>query len=198
MIQTCEPAEKLSKIQWIDFRGGVRNLDAMAKLLPDPAKLLRALGVRPTGNQLTLPPIIMSMYYFLILLGIFILGSVFKNAWEYPQNFLLVLPQTIIVLTLIGLLLYFTSRALIKRQGRLASFFNFSLALIAFGLLAFTQSFLPAFTSAGNTYYSESNKFSLAEAYPILAYVVGILVLGIFLIFRYRDVRRWFPAKGKS
>lgn len=195
MIQTCEPPDKLSKVQWIDFRRGVRNLDAMAKLLPEPAKLLKALGVRPTGNQLTLPPIIMSMYYFLMLLGIFILGSVFKNAWEYTDNALAVLPQTVVVLTLMGLLLFWMLRAMVRRKGWLASFWNFGLALVGVGLLSFMQSFLSAFVLSDSELNAIGDNFSLAEAYPVTAAVVGGVVMVIFLAFRYKDVRRWFPAK---
>jgi hypothetical protein len=68
LIQSVEPSQKLSRIQWVDFSSGVRNLDAMARLLPEPAKLLKALGIRPLGNQLILPPIIMTARYFMILL----------------------------------------------------------------------------------------------------------------------------------
>jgi hypothetical protein len=190
MIQTCNPADKLSKVQWIDFRRGVRNLDAMAKLLPEPAKLLKALGVRPVGNQLTLPPIIMGMNYFLTLLGIFILGSVFKSAWEFPENLILTAAPVLIFLILIGILLYFLVRALVNRKGRLAGFVNFSIALVVFGILSFLQTFVPV------SMLPDDN-FSLADAYPVMAYVVGMTVMLIFLAFRYKDVRRWFPAKVK-
>lgn len=189
MIQTCDPADRLSKVQWIDFRRGVRNLDAMAKLLPEPAKLLKALGVRPMGEQLTLPPIIMGMYYFLTLLGIFILGSVFKSIWEFPENLIITAVPVFVFLTLIGVLLFFLTRALLKRKGRLAGFINFSIALVAFGVLSFLQSIVPLVMLP-------DDNFSLADGYPIFAYVVGMTVMLIFLAFRYRDVRRWFPAKA--
>jgi hypothetical protein len=192
MIQTCNPAGKLSKVQWIDFRRGVRNLDAMAKLLPEPAKLLKALGVRPMGEQLTLPPIIMGMYYFLTLLGIFILGSVFKSAWEFPENLILTAVPVFVFLTLIGVLLFFLTRALLNRKGRLAGFVNFSIALVVFGVLSFLQTFVPVIIV-------NDENFSLADFYPVMAYTVGMTVMLIFLAFRYKDVRRWFPAKtGKS
>ena len=183
IIQTCNPAEKLSKVQWVDFRRGVRNLDAMAKLLPEPAKLLKALGVRPMGNQLTLPPIIMGMYYFLTLLGIFILGSVFKSAWEFPENLILTAVPILIFLSLIGLLLFFLTRALLRRKGRLAGFVNFSIALVVFGVLSFLQTFVPLMIL-------NDDNFSLADIYPVVAYTVGMTVMLIFLAFRYKDVRR--------
>ncbi len=191
MVQTCEPAEKLSKVQWIDFRRGVRNLDAMAKLLPQPAKLLKALGVRPMGEQLTLPPIIMGMYYFLTLLGIFILGSIFKSIWEFPENLIITAVPVLIFLTLIGILLFFLTRALLNRKGRLAGFVNFSIALVVFGVLSFLQTFVPL------SMLPDEN-FSLADFYPVVAYTVGMTVMLIFLAFRYKDVRRWFPAKAQG
>jgi hypothetical protein len=191
MIQTCIPAERLSKVQWIDFRRGVRNLDAMAKLLPEPAKLLKALGVRPMGEQLTLPPIIMGMYYFLTLLGIFILGSVFKSIWEFPENLIITAVPVFVFLTLIGVLLFFLIRALVNRKGRLAGFVNFSIALVVFGVLAFLQTVVPV------SMLPDDN-FSLADAYPLFAYAIGMTVMLIFLAFRYKDVRRWFPARAKK
>jgi len=188
MVQTCEPAAKLSKVQWVDFRRGVRNLDAMAKLLPEPAKLLKALGVRPVGEQLTLPPIIMGMNYFLTLLGIFILGSVVKSIWEFPENLILTAVPVFGFLILIGVLLYFLIRALVQRKGRLAGFVNFSIALVVFGILSFLQTFVPLSLLP-------DDEFSLADTYPLFAYAIGMTVMLIFLAFRYRDVRRWFPAK---
>jgi hypothetical protein len=191
MIQTCVPADRLSKVQWIDFRRGVRNLEAMAKLLPEPAKLLKALGVRPMGEQLTLPPIIMGMYYFLTLLGIFILGSVFKSIWEFPENLIITAIPVFVFLTLIGVLLFFLTRALLNRKGRLAGFVNFSIALVVFGILSFLQTVVPL------SMLPDDN-FSLADAYPLFAYVIGMTVMLIFLAFRYKDVRRWFPAKAQE
>jgi hypothetical protein len=40
------------------------------------------------------------------------------------------------------------------------------------------------------------DNFSLADGYPLFAYATGMTVMLIFLAFRYKDVRRWFPAKG--
>jgi hypothetical protein len=189
MVQNCKPADKLSKVQWIDFRGGVRNLDAMARLLPEPARLLTALGVRPTGDLLVLPPIIMSMYYFLVLLCIFVLGSDFKSGYEYPDRFVNVLGQSIVVLALLFGLLFWMNRGLLQRKGRLASFTAFSLALVALGIIATAQSLIFIVSTA------ETADFSSAEMYPMFGYGIGMLVMSIFLAFRYRDVRLWFPLK---
>ena len=143
------------------------------------------------GEQLTLPPIIMGMYYFLTLLGIFILGSIFKSIWEFPENLILTAVPVFIFLTLIGILLFFLTRALLNRKGRLAGFVNFSIALAVFGVLSFLQTFVPL------SMLPDEN-FSLADFYPVVAYTVGMTVMLIFLAFRYKDVRRWFPAKAQK
>ena len=91
-------------------------------------------------------------------------------------------------LILIGGLLFFLIRALVQRKGRLAGFVNFSIALVVFGILSFLQSVVPV------SMIPDDN-FSLADAYPVFAYAIGMTVMLVFLAFRYRDVRRWFPAK---
>lgn len=191
LIQACTPAAKLSKVQWIDFRGGMRNLEAMAKLLHEPTRLLAALGVRPAGNQLILPPIIRSMYYFLILLGMFILGSLILFGSRNRQGFFsgVALTFTTITLPLVSGLIFLLIRALTQRSGKLASFLVFSLALLGIGLLIILHFF--------GQFFSEANaKYDLSVAFPGVAYFVGMPVMAIFLLYRFRDVRRWFPAKA--
>ena len=189
MIQTCVPSENLSRVQWIDFRKGVRNLEAMARLLPAPARLLSALGGRPTGNQMVLPSIIMGMRYFLILLGIFILGSIFKTWIEDQTKLYSRLSLGTITLLLIGALIYPMLRSLTNRKGLFASFFKFSLAIAGLGLPVLVQSF-------AGLLISEAETPNIAKLYPVATYVVGMPVMLLFLAFRYRDVRRWFPARA--
>jgi hypothetical protein len=187
MIQTCTPTEKLSKVQWVDFRRGVRNLEAMAHLLPAPARLLDALGGRPTGSQLVLPSIIMGMRYFLLLLGIFIMGSIVKTWIEDQSKFFSRLTLAAITMALLGVMLSLMLRALTDRKGALSSFPTFSLAVLGLGLPVLAQSFAGLLISQAETP-------SIAELYPLFAYVVGMPVMCVFLACRYRDVRRWFPA----
>ncbi|MFN0085806.1 MAG: TIR domain-containing protein [Blastocatellia bacterium] len=188
MIQTCAPADNLSRVQWIDFRRGVRNVEAMAQLLHEPARLIRALGARPTSAQLVMPSIIMGMRYFLILLGIFILGSVFKALIEDQTKIFSRLSLASITMPLIGAMIYPMLRALTHRKGIFASFLHFSLALMALGVPVLAHSF-------GSLLMSQAEAPTIAETYPVLAYVAGMPVMLVFLAYRYRDVRRWFPAR---
>ena len=73
----------------------------------------------------------------------------------------------------------------------MAGFVNFSIALVVFGVLSFLQTFVPLMIL-------NDDNFSLADIYPVVAYTVGMTVMLIFLAFRYKDVRRWFPAKKSA
>jgi len=76
LIQTNDNiSEKLSKIQWIDFRPGVRGLETIAQLLPNPKEMLKALGMRPVSSQTVYSPFITAIYFFVILLAVVNVGS---------------------------------------------------------------------------------------------------------------------------
>jgi hypothetical protein len=62
-IREIHPA--LQRIQWIDFRKGIQNLDQLAQLLPEPERLLKALAVPPTGTQEVCPLAVTVLQYFL-------------------------------------------------------------------------------------------------------------------------------------
>ena len=207
LIQTTVPSQKLSKIQWVDFRSGVRNLDAMAQLLPEPAKLLTALGIRPLGNQLVLPPIIMAMRYFIMLLGVFSAGAIVNYLLDfYDAEFDLVMGSEqaivsilgfVLILLLIGALAFFMIRHLVARKGWFASLRNFILGLAGLGgliylLLIVDDNIFYALDSVG-----EPAETSPAVLYPIYIFVIGSIGLALFLYLRRQDVRRWFPAKVK-
>jgi hypothetical protein len=209
LIQNTVPSQKLSKIQWVDFRSGLRNLDAMAQLLPEPAKLLAALGIRPLGNQLVLPSNIMAMRYFIMLLGVFSVGAIVNYLVDfYDAGFDLVLGNEqaggillgfILNLLLIGVLSFFLIHQLAARKGWFASLRNFMIGLLGLGIPIFfliyvDTSAYEALVSAGEV----APETSPAVIYPIFIYLVGGLILAVFLSLRRKDVRRWFPAKVKN
>jgi hypothetical protein len=88
ILQTVNIAPEISKVQWIDFRAGLRNLDAIAQLLPEPDQLLKALGVRPMGNNLLLPPVILYLAYFLASLAVFTIGLWLPYFYQYLDDIL--------------------------------------------------------------------------------------------------------------
>ena len=204
LVQAVDPAEKLSRIQWIDFRSGVRNLDAMAQLMPDPSRLLAALGIRPLGNQLVLPSIIMAMRYFILLLSIFSVGAIVNYILDfYEIGFDTALTGDIWVgfvlsFVAIGVFAFFMLRHLAARRGWFASFWSFSLGLVGLGGLIFSQDFLEGLIYDSLTAAEQVHGISPAILYPRYVYGIGMLVMAAFFIFRNRDVRSWFPARVKK
>lgn len=206
LIQTTEPSQKLSKIQWVDFRSGVRNLDAMAQLLPEPAKLLAALGIRPLGSQLVLPTIIMAMRYFIMLVAVFSAGAIVNYLLDfYDAGFDLVLGSGpaiasilgfVLTLLLIGWLAFFMIRHLVARHGWFASLRGFVIGLAGLGALIFAllivdDNIFYALDSVG-----EAAETSPAVLYPMYIFVAGGIGLALFLYLRRHDLRLWFPAKS--
>jgi hypothetical protein len=197
-------------VQWIDLRPGIRGLDMIAQLLPEPDKLLKALGNRPRGNQLILPAPIMAMMYFLVILGVFALGSFFQfffglaasdiSAESFGNAFGPALFPFLFNLVLTGVLLFFMARALVRRQGRLASFRSFTIALVVLGLLLLWEVILGGGVSEALAGHERNvNEFaSNVTLFPFLIYVLGGVIMTIFLFTRRKDILLWFPAKGSK
>ena len=210
ILQTNENiSPSLSKVQWIDMRHGVRGLDAIAQLLPEPAKLLKALGNRPRGNQLILPAPIMAMMYFLIVLGVFALGAFCQfffglaasdiSSDSFGNAFGPVLIPFLLSLILAGILLVIMIRSLVQRRGRLASFRNFTIALAVLGILFIWELILGFQVNEALTAHEPNmNQFAAnVTFFPFLIYVLGGLIMAIFLFTRRNDILLWFPAKQR-
>jgi hypothetical protein len=118
-VQTAQPSPKLSKVQWIDLRKGIYNLEAIAQLAPDPAKLLTTLGVRPTGNQLVLPSVINFTVYFLIAIKVLTLGTTIIDSSRnvFQTGFELDIFGMFFYVGLSCGLVYWMVRTLVTREG---------------------------------------------------------------------------------
>jgi hypothetical protein len=199
LIQTNNNISKtLSKIQWIDFRPGVRGLDTIAQLLPNPKELLKALGMRPVSSQTVYSPLITTLYYFIIFLSVVNIGASLNYVISPPIS---LLPNEIIELlvnmVLFGGLAYFMVRGLSNRKGLFSNLWQILFGVICMGLLTFWQQDLDAriideVAEAGidveNIAYSFVN---IAE----YIYMIGIAVTGFMFLRSGRDAKRWFPAK---
>ena len=205
LMQTVQPSQKLCKIQWVDFRSGVRNLDAMAQLLPEPAKLLAALGIRPLGNQLVLPAVISSMRYFVLLLGVFTAGAILNYLGDfYDAGFDMVLNDDgaggilfgfLWSLLFLGGLTYFMVRHLVARKGFFASLLTFSLGLLGMGIAVLSLSGVDARVMDALEAMGESPETSIAATFPLTMFFVGGIALVIYMFVRRADVRRWLRSK---
>lgn len=205
ILQTSdEIAPELSKVQWIDFRHGLRNLSSIAQLLPDPEKLLKALGIRPMGEQLILPSAIMYWLYFLIFLAIIIIGSwlpyliqlfpfITQTSETWGPSLLLIL-DLIIFAGVIALM----ARALVQRSGFLAAPLPFLLAMMILGFLIFMQTELDLYIWGPIFDLYEDAPGGLSADYPGYIFGIGNAIMLIVSLWRREDLRRWFPARSKT
>jgi hypothetical protein len=196
--------ESLQRIQWIDFRRGLRNLKNLAILLPEPAKLMKALGVIPIGNQAVYPRIIQMLDYFLTLLAFFSI-SIWIPLWlEFYKQFLEYdnLAPFLIINAILSILIvravFSSRRALIRREGKLASLGRLILSVLWIGLIGFVQTI---YITNVILVLTGAVKPELTRGYIIiflpLSFALGIVLISLFAIWNFADLTRWFPYKGK-
>lgn len=209
LIQRTKLPEKLSRMQWIDFRKGVRNLEAIAKLLPQPAKMLAAIGVRPTGSgQSAMPNIVLALVDFLIIMGMVDIGSFLLYMLELANlnirliaayetmHVLQVIFLQLICAVLSGWLIYFMVKSLTERRGWFASPAPLFLGFSAVMLLFFWQLML------GDELNNLLLKYGILSetmffALPFIFMLFGIFLVAGMVLFRIKALRFWLPAKGK-
>jgi hypothetical protein len=87
-------AENVSRIQWIDFRRGIRHTGRLARLLRQPEELLKEVASAPTGQQEIFPLVVNALQYFYLLTGILGGGGLLL----YLSSFVLLLFQQKVIL----------------------------------------------------------------------------------------------------
>jgi hypothetical protein len=209
LVQRTKISEKLSRMQWIDFRKGVRNLEAIAQLLPQPAKMLAALGVRPTtGAQSAMPNIAIMLVDFLIIMGMVNVGSFFSYLFELtyldlgrvfaqqPQDVYRAISLMFICMVFAGILIYAMAESLAERRGLFASPLSFLLGFAAVFLLFTLQALLGDELAALFREYGVVSE-PLFGTLPLFLLILGGLIVGIGALLRYKTLRHWFPARVK-
>jgi hypothetical protein len=200
MVQFNEKiAAKLLRIQWIDFRPGVRGLDVIAQLLSQPAKLLKALGIRPVSAQTVYSPVITALYYYLILLGVVVVGSVGDYLLS-PEVANLSASVRSSTLQTMGLnLLLFCGlivamvRGLTMRIGWFCSFRSIVMGMLALGGLIIWQVIvITGNLTEGQMFAPQGNMGGATVG----VYFFGILAMGLVVFWNRQDLRRWFPARS--
>ena len=197
-----DTAPELLKIQWIDFRPGVRKLEALAKLLDNPVELLKALGMRPVSSQTVYFPIITATYYLLIYLTAFTVGSSIKYFFSSDglvdisdETFGNVFIGLILQMILFCVLTIFMLRGVTRRKGWFASFWMLVLGLVGIGILLGWQ--IDMATTAGMEMeeITGTDTTNLSAYLPFFIYFVGIIVMIVVFLRNRRDIQRWFPSR---
>ena len=205
LVQTNEKiSEKLSKIQWIDFRPGVRGLETIAQLLPNPKELLKALGMRPVSTQTVYSPVITAFYFFIIFLSVINIGSsmdyIFSSDAMFNTSEEMYIPTIIgfvANMTLFCGLAYIMVRGLTSRRGFFSSFRSilagiFILGILLLAQLLLDQSILQEMADAG----LDTSEVGISFVnLGFLIYFLGIFAIGFVFFRNRRDAQRWFPAK---
>jgi hypothetical protein len=212
MIQDTHVADAMMRrIQWIDFRRGIRHLDSLGKLLPEPTKMLKALGVAPLSHQNLYPRIIQILDYYLILLGFFSVSAWLPLMIELGRQFFqmpnaqIFMAINIVLSILILLIVFFTRRALVSRWGRLASLGNLVGSISWIGFLGFAQvlyiisNIMDATVLAGElaSGAQQDMRGSVIMFFPI-AYILGLVLIGFFSLWNWGDLMRWFPYRERQ
>ncbi len=199
LIQTNNNISKtLSKIQWIDFRPGVRGLDTIAQLLPNPKELLKALGMRPVSSQTVYSPLITAFYYFIIFLTVVNIGSSLNYLLTppvalIPSDFV----ELLVNMILFGVLAYFMVRGLTSRKGLFSSLWQIVLGVVCMGLLTYWQKDLDG-RIIGDIADTGFDVDTIAYNFVNIAeyiYIFGVLALGVVFFRNRQDAQRWFPAR---
>lgn len=205
LVQTNEDiAEKLSRIQWIDFRPGVRGLDTIAQLLPNPKELLKALGMRPVSTQTVYSPVITALYFFTILLTVISIGA--SLDYIFASDAMFNASEESYTATFIGFIVnialfcgfaYFMVRGLTSRKGFFSNFRFILAGIFILGILLFWQSVLDSsvlqeMADAG----VDTSEIGISFVnLAFIVYFVGIFAIGFVFFRNKRDAQQWFPAK---
>jgi hypothetical protein len=197
---------RIQRIQWIDFRRGLQNLDSLAMLLPQPAKMLKALGVAPIGRQVLYPRIIQIMDYYMVLLGFFWLSiwiplgiQLGKELMPQVGTVSILINAVLIVLSLAAL--FSARQALVNRQGRLASPWTLSGLLFTLGMISFAQTIYLLAVIDNVTKVSSATATTDMRGAVIMflpcSFMVGFILIIFLSLWNWQDLMRWFPYKGK-
>jgi len=190
---------QLSKIQWMDFRPGVMNLNVVGRLVDQPEKLLRALCIRPMGNQLVLPRTILYLVYFIAFLAVVCIGSWFPYILQYLPDIQAYADldgpviELVLSLILFGAISYFMVRQIVARKGFFASFLGLIVGTAALGLIIYWQGLIDF--NILDILGIEVDDRGFSSLYSYYLYWYGGVIMLIYLLIKRKDLRRWFPVK---
>jgi len=192
-------SRQISQLQWLDFRLGVTRLDSVARFLSEPNMLLRALCIRPMGDQIVLPAPILYLTYFIALLAVICIGSWFPYILQYFPDVVenpdldILMAQLILSLVLFGGIAYFMGRQLLTRKGLAASLGGLLFGTLLLGAIIYWQTLIDS--SVLSVLDLEEDSFGVSSYYPTYFYLIGSLVMAVYLFIHRADLRRWLPSR---
>lgn len=199
---------RIQRIQWIDFRRGMRHLDSLARLLDQPAKMLKALSVAPIGRQVIYPQIIQIMDYYAVLLGFFWLSIWIPLALQLGREIIQLgdgkifigINAALVALTLTAL--FSARQALVSRQGKLASPWRLLGLMFALGVICISQFMylllkIDSVTKVTSQSAADVDMRGAVIMFLPCSFTIGFILIVFLCLWNWRDLTRWFPYKGK-
>jgi hypothetical protein len=189
--------EKLQRIQWLDFRKGTKNIDKVALLLSEPQLMLKALAIAPTGTQEIMPLGVNVLQYYFLLVGILGVGALLIDSLVFyfyvvngqmPSEYITIDRFVFSALNggILLLLVVNAVRALRSRSGGASVY-----------LLLVTMAFLGLTMVANNGMVVNFGTFNSSDigTTGLILYPIASILLGFFLLFRWREIYNWLPRR---
>jgi TIR domain len=198
---------EIQRIQWIDFRYGIEPAHKLARLLPEPERLLKGLAVAPTGTQEVFPFAVSALQYFILITGLLQGGGLLLSLlalliWVLRGNSAWgALPQ-ILGVALSGFLLLSTMNTgvnALRSRAKAASAFYPLLILNIFQIAISLSSMLViAVYRQGANSEAEVRLLWMASRASAVNWVVlplAVTFIILILLFRWRELYRWLPRR---
>jgi hypothetical protein len=204
-VEEIDPA--VQRIQWIDFRYGIHHVNKLARLLPEPERLLKGLAVPPTGAQEVFPFVVSSLQYFTLVSGLLQGGGLLLSLlalllWVLRGNTTRGAEAQILGVILSGFLLLGTMhlavRALRSRaDGASALYPLLVLNIFQIAISFFSMLVIAIYVQSANT-EAEVRLLAMATRAARINWIVlpiALAIIGLILLFRWRDLYRWLPRR---
>jgi hypothetical protein len=199
LLQSTEGIDpKMERVQWIDFRRGFRNVDALAQLIPEPTKIFKALGIAPLGNQTVLPPIIRALEIYLIVLGIFTFGGWATSMVQLSR--VVSWRDGLGSVFWLGIILgsiFLAAHSIIHRKGRMATplyLIPVLTLVLGWSVVYLTGQTIQLASSASGMEDDLRGNVMLAS---LFVYVTGLVLITPLALWYWKDFRRWCPQMSK-
>ena len=203
-------APDLQRIQWIDFRYGIQNIARLARLLPEPERLLKGLAAPPTGSQEIFPFAVSSLLYFFLVTGLLQGGGLLLSLlalllWALQGNSVRGAEAQILGVILSGFLLLGTvdiaTRALRSRAHGASALYPLFILSIFQIAISFLSMVVVSVYRQGTNLEAEVRLTAMAARASTINWIVlplAVAVLALILLFRWRELYRWMPRRQGS
>ena len=208
LIQSVKDVEPdLQRIQWIDFRYGIQHVDRLARLLPEPERLLKGVAVPPTGSQEVFPLAVSSLLYFTLVTGLLQGGGLLLSLlalliWALRGNSVRGAEAQILGVILSGVLLLGTvsvvARALRSRANGASALYPLMVLNIFQIAISFSSMLVIAIYRQSANLEAEVRLLGMAGRASAINWIVlplAVLFLTLILLVRWRELYRWLPQR---